>query len=122
MKQVKDYYRRITESLPQGAYFRDLVFLFLSVLLILSNILVASTIFEYMNSIKLRQEAVNSFNYWRQVTQKHPNSPDAFYEAGFYSELLGNRAEAIKLLDEAITLDPAFEKAKKLRESISGDK
>ncbi|MBI4091958.1 MAG: hypothetical protein HY427_02020 [Candidatus Levybacteria bacterium] len=111
--------RRITESLPQRLYFTNLFLLFLCVLFILSVILAANAYIAMTEAKGVRVEITDSFNYWRGITEKHPNSPDAFYEAGYYAAELGDKSKALVFLDEALRLDPSFEKAKALEKLIA---
>lgn len=116
---IETYYRRITESLPQRGYFTNLFLLFLSVLLIFLSILVGIAYIAMDAAKGARVEIAENFNYWKGIAEKHPNSPDAFYEAGFYALRLGDKETAGKYLDEAIGLDPEFEKAKDLEKLIA---
>jgi len=116
---IKDYYRRITESLPQRVYFTNLSLLFLCVLLIFLSILAGIAYIAQVAAKGARAEITDNFNYWRGITEKHPNSPDAFYEAGFYAAELGDKSKAQKFLGEAMRLDPSFEKAKELEQQLT---
>ena len=115
---IKDYYRRITESLPQRVYFTNFFILFLSIFLIFSVILAAIAYIAMAEAKEVRAETVDNFNYWIEVTEKHPNSPDAFYEAGYYAAKLGNREIALTYLGKAIMLDSTFEKAIELEKKL----
>ena len=116
---MKTFYRRITESLPQRVYFTNLFLLFLSVLLIFLSILAGIAYIVQVAAKGVRAEITDNFNYWRRIAEKHPNSPDAFYEAGFYAAELGDKSKAQKFLDEALRLDPSFEKAKRLSQQLT---
>lgn len=115
---MKTYYRRITESLPQRVYFTNLFLLFLCALLIFSVILAGIAYIAMVEAKGARAEIADNFNYWRGIAEKHPSSPDAFFEAGFYAAELGDKSKAQKFLDEALRLDPSFEKAKALEEIL----
>ena len=67
----------------------------------------------------VKEEIINSLNYWGEVAEKHPNSPDAFFEAGYYALRLGDKETAGRYLDEAIRLDPEIEKAKTLSQQLT---
>ena len=116
---ITTYYRRITESLPQRMYFANFFLLFLTVLFIFSSILAGFAYIEMTQVKNERKEILGDFNYWKQVTEKHPNSPDAFFEAGFYAAKLGDRETAREYLDEAIRLDPSFERARELEKLMA---
>jgi hypothetical protein len=58
--------------------------------------------------------------YWESVVKKHPNSTDGYYNAAFYSYLSGDSGEALRYLEQAVTLDPGFENAKELEKLIRG--
>ena len=130
MNKTKNIYRRITESLPQrllkNALSRKNIkyiltnysLLFLSVSFILFSILAVLSYLAVVETREARHEVLDSFHYWREVSEEHANSPDAFYEAGFYAAELGYKARAKEFLDEAIRLDPSFEKAKKLSQQL----
>ena len=119
IRMIKTYYRRITESLPQRVYFTNLFLLFLCVLLIFSVILAGIAYVAQVAAKGARAEITDNFTYWRGIAEKHPNSPDAFYEAGYYAAELGDKSKAQKFLDEALKLDPSFEKAKALEKLIA---
>ena len=46
------------------------------------------------------------------------NSPDAFYNAALDSAKLGDKIKAAELLENALKLDPSFDKAKLLEEKL----
>ena len=116
---IKTYYRRITESLPQARYFAQYFILVLAISLIFSSILAAFFYVKMLEAKSTRKETVDSFKYWGEVSKKHPNSPDALFEAGYYALRLGDKETAGKYLDEALKLDPSFEKAKNLEKQIA---
>lgn len=66
-----------------------------------------------------RQETLENFSYWVEVSRKHPNSPDAFFEAGYYAAKLGDEETALNFLDEALRLDPSFERARELEKLMA---
>jgi tetratricopeptide (TPR) repeat protein len=103
MSKKKSYYRRITESLPQRVYFINYFILFLTMSLIFASILSPFLYFKML-------EAKN--------TRAHPNSPDAFFEAGYYAFKLGDKETAGQYLKKAINLDPEFERAKELSKKL----
>lgn len=74
--------------------------------------------FNYLSISEARQKSQDSLSYWEEVLTRHPNSPDAYYNAGKYALELGDRAGAATFLERAITLDPSFEKAKILAQQI----
>ena len=119
MKATKSYYRRITESLPQRVYFTNLSLVFLCALLISLSVLSGIAYIALAEAKGARAEITDNFNYWRGISEKHPNSPDAFYEAGFYAAELGDKSKAQKFIDEALRLDPSFEKAKSLSRRLT---
>ncbi len=110
--------RRITESLPQRIYFINLMSFFLVVLFIFSFIFAGFAAYRLMGIKQERRETLDNFFYWKQVSENYPNSPDAFFKAGFYSAKLDDKQTARKYLDEAVRLDPSFEKAKKLEQIL----
>ena len=113
--------RRITESLPQRVYFTNLSLVFLCALLISLSVLSGIAYIALAEAKGARAEITDNFNYWRGISEKHPNSPDAFYEAGFYAAELGDKSKAQKFIDEALRLDPSFEKAKRLSQQLTTD-
>lgn len=121
VSMIKTYYRRITVGLPQRVYFINFSLLFLCVLLIFSVILAGIAYIALSEARGARAEIIDNFTYWRGIAEKHPNSPDAFYEAGFYAAELGDKLKAQKFLDEALSLDPSFEKAKTLSQQLIGN-
>lgn len=115
MNAFKDYYRRITESLPQRKYFTELFLLFLITSFIFSFIFVVFAYVTITEAKAARKEALDNFTYWREVAEKHPNSPDAFYEAGYYAAILRDKETALKYIEDAIRLDPDFKRATELK-------
>ena len=122
-KIAVDYYRKITVSLPQALskkrpskasikkYYTQYYLYFLAVLAILLGLFI---VFEYINleNIKSRRaRVVEDLSYWEAVAAKHPNSPDAFYNAALDSAKLGDKIKAAELLENALKLDPSFDKA-----------
>lgn len=73
---------------------------------------------EYENLRWMRNQELIALVYWEEVIRKHPNFPDAYYQAGVHSLRLNSGEKALMYLDKAILLDPAFEDALKLKSSL----
>ena len=69
-----------------------------------------------------REEAAKLFSYWDTIAKVHPSYPDAFYQAAWYSYVLGNREKASELLEKALLLDPDYKEARKLQVELENDR
>lgn len=117
MKKKKNYYRTITERLPQDLFRFSLFFLCLS---FVAFLLFVVYLFQAYEKVKYeRQGAIDSLSYWESVVLKQPNSPDAYYQAGIYAAKLGESQKAIGFLDKAVKLDPSFKKANSLSQQLT---
>ncbi len=119
MAKKSDYYRRITERLPKvTSHLIRLVTLFLLVSASILALFIILLYFNYQETREERGRAIDSLSYWQDVIHRQPNSPDAYYNAALYSLELGKREDAVDLLNHALSLDPSFDKAKKLESEI----
>lgn len=76
-----------------------------------------------MNSVykdvkKMREDTQKKYSYWKEVLREHPNFPDAYYQAAWYADLLGDRQNAFIFLDKALLLNPDFKEAKTLHKQL----
>jgi len=127
-KHVKHYYRKITESLPQSVWdwrvkdarkhVKRYLLLYLSVTFGIILLYIAISFINYETIKGERLAATNSLAYWEEVTRVQANSPDAFYQAGYYAAILKEK-KAIEYLNRAIELDPGFVEAISLREQLA---
>ncbi len=137
---IKDYYRKITVSLPQSfskrfkkfnkivdsALSRDnlrqhgfnFLLLFLVLLSIFSLISAILLYYSYGELRKNYREAVNNLDYWEKVVMDYPAFPDGYYNAAIFAGTLDQKQKALEYLDKALKLDPDFEDAKELRKLI----
>lgn len=126
----KNYYRKITVSLPQTLskkrpskavvkkYYMQYYLYFLVVLAILLGTFI---ILQYINLEEVKSKrgrVVEDLSYWEAVAAKHPNSPDAFYNTALDAVKLGDKIKAAEMLESALKLDPSFDKAKLLKEKF----
>lgn len=124
------YSRKITELLPN--YFKKALswenlsyqashfaLFFLIIVFIFSGIYLFLSYFQYQELKQKRAEAVKELVYWEDVVKKQPNSPDAYYQAAYYSVKLGDRVNAEQYLSKALVLDPDFVDAIKLQEELN---
>lgn len=111
---ANNYYRKITESLPQTKYIGDYFVVFLLVFFFFSLALSGYLYIKLLSIKDLRRQTAENLTYWQQISKNHPNSPDAFYESGFYAAKLGDKKKATEYLEKALILDPEFQKAKDL--------
>jgi hypothetical protein len=122
MKKTKNYYRKITESLPHpSALSPHLLGYFTLASGLLAVALVVYMCFLFLKLLEVKEQrlqARDSLSYWENVVARHPNFTDGYYNAGFYSYVIGDRVKAIKYIDGAIALDPGFEKALELEKLI----
>jgi tetratricopeptide (TPR) repeat protein len=121
MNKIKDYYRKITESLPQAGHFTNISLLFLVILLLSSTALAVASYIVLVETKEARHELAQNLNYWQSVAEKHPNSPDVFFKAGYYAARTGDIITAQKYLNEALRLDPSFDAAKALSQQLTAD-
>lgn len=135
------YYRRITETLPQGfkKFIKTLekqvrpglrkenlryhlTHFSIMFMIILFIFLVYYAILSYIQLVATQEDhgrAISSLSYWEEIVEKHPNFPDGYYNAALYAAMLGEREKATELLERALVLDPTFNDAKKLEEEIN---
>lgn len=138
---IKDYYRKITVSLPQNfsksfkkfnkvvdlALSRNnlrqhgfnFLLLFLILLFIFSLISAILLYYSYGELSKKYGETVNSLDYWEKVVMDYPAFPDGYYNAAIFAGILGEKQKALGYLDKALKLDPDFEDAKELERAIA---
>ncbi len=132
MKQ-NNYYRRITERLPQfltkikfkglkrvqlrkGLALYLLIFLSLMFLFLVYETSVA---YETFLKTKTEKEGVEqSLSYWEDILAKHPNYVDGYYNAAVYALKLNEKAKAGQYLDKALYYDPLFQKALDLKKFV----
>lgn len=127
-KRAAHYYRRITESLPQSflkwrvkdlkRYLKRYILLYLVILFVITTLYAAISYINYETMKSDRQYAQDSFNYWQEVAASQSNSPDAYFQAGYYAYLMGDSNLAVIYLSKAIELDPGFDKAKALKQQL----
>lgn len=127
---TKNYYRRITEALPQDLkkalkiknlqkHSKRYLLVFLA-----SSFFILSlyAVFSYMEYASLKEQWLRTFDslsYWEEIATKQGNSPDAYYQAGFYAAQLRDNKKAIIYLEKALMLDPGFERAQKLAQQLT---
>ncbi|MBI3985258.1 MAG: tetratricopeptide repeat protein [Candidatus Levybacteria bacterium] len=124
-------YRTITEKINKPrprlfkfyAYFS--IFLTLVVTIFLVVLIGFISINLYQNFTKYeslhaqRQNLVSRINFWNSIAEKYPGYPDAYLNiASLYFEL-NELNSARKYVDQALLLNPDYEKAKILEEKIS---
>ncbi len=73
----------------------------------------------YQFQISQVTQAEESFTYWETVAREHENFPQAYYKAAFYAMQLGKRKVAVAYLNRALSLDPGFEEAQRLKEVVT---
>lgn len=116
MKQYLNNYRIIPARLPHVLGISAiLISLGLTVLLftILHDVYT-----EYNYEKEQYGELEQKFSYWNSVIIKHPQFPTAYYEAAVYAHSLGEREQALKLLQQALIIDPNFSQAESLMQTI----
>jgi tetratricopeptide (TPR) repeat protein len=122
VKKKQNYYRRITESLPQASDLAPHIVGYLTVYMAVMALLLTAYLFflslKFFEVSERKLQAKDNLSYWESVVKVHPNFTDGYYNAGFYSFVLGDKAKALEYLDEALSLDPGFEKARELEELI----
>lgn len=72
----------------------------------------------YLELKEQRNEGLKHATYWEDVVKKHPNYPDAYYQAAWYFYTLGYKKKAYTLLEKALFMNPDFREAKELEEKI----
>ncbi len=112
VNQKRQFYAKIKK--PFKLYF--LLTLLISFVFLLLLFVRMQNLFFQVRQIKI--EAQNKASYWNNVIKEHPDYPDAYYQAAWYSYSLGEKQKAYDLLEKAILLDPGFKKAKELREKM----
>lgn len=75
----------------------------------------------YQEGSKQRQALARQLSYWEGVVEKHPNYPDAYYQAAVYAYSLGETKKALQYIEQAQQMDPLFTKAQELEKKIRGN-
>lgn len=90
--------------------------------MVLLNIILAVALFmtyDHVLQLEQQQEEVKlRLQYWEDVVGKHPNYPDAYYNAAVYSLRIEDRDRAAQYLEKALEYDPYFVKALELKRDI----
>lgn len=124
MKTVlPQYYRNITAKIGKHLldnkrrYYIALV----SLEGVLFLVLLAGLAYFYIVYMQLRQErveALRALSSWEKLMNKYPSYPQTYYGAAVYALRLKDFARAQEYLEEALSIDPDFEAAKKLKREI----
>lgn len=93
------------------------LFLVLVSLLLIGGIGVL--ISEYATAVHTRQTTQLQYHYWQRAVVSHPDYPDGYYKLAFYAYLLGEKSQAQSSIQNALSLDPSFEEAKRLEKKIN---
>lgn len=121
--KTKKYYRIFTERLPKVKKIKKSLFLLLGIYLILISSFsfwYASALYSTNKSMKQQKlKEQRNLLYWEQVIAKHPNYPDAFYNAAYYAARLSQKEKAIEYVQKALYFDPNFRLAEDLKGEIS---
>lgn len=127
-KTAKNNSRKITVPLPQDRlekvglehHFLRIGLIFLSIMLVAFSLLAVYLYIHYFNVKNKWLAARDNFSYWQEVAKLQDNSPDAYYQAAVYALQINDKQKALEDLNRAVDLDPGFEKAIKLRDSMLG--
>lgn len=126
---MKEYYRRITVGLPNyinryvsfrllAYHMRDYFFL-IFVLLVFAMLQILVILNNNLKDARTRYEvAMKDYRYWISVSTQFPAVPDIQYNASLSAYKVGERGEALRLIGNAIAIDPLFEKAHELKSEI----
>lgn len=88
---------------------------FLLLYLFVVFIFLAYTVFVLFKTLNItveeRMREENRLSYWQAVIKRHPDFPDAYYEAAVSAAKLKEKEKALDLLQKALLLDPTFKEA-----------
>lgn len=73
---------------------------------------------EYKRVVVERKKELANLAYWEEIVKKHPNFPDAYYNAAVHSARLNDRQQAYFYLEKALELDPTFQKAQEFKKKL----
>lgn len=126
---MKINYRIITDLFPKGIkkyinsayvalHLRNFLFIFFALMAgVLLQILVILNA-KYTEIRREYQVKENTYVYWNSIVSQFPNIPDILYNASLSALSMGKREEAGKFVNKALSIDPLFEEALRLREKI----
>lgn len=65
------------------------------------------------------EELINRINYWKKVVIDYPNYRDGYMQLAILTYQIGNMVASINYVEKVLELDPNYQPAKELRDSIS---
>lgn len=71
-----------------------------------------------VSSYKLQKVQQARFTFWMEKIEEYPNSPDVLYNAAVSAYDVKKYETALKLVREALVLDPKFEAAQNFEKDI----
>lgn len=93
--------------------------MYMVILFIFLVYFVILTYFQFLYAGDNHNRVVAEFDYWEDVVKRHPNFPDAYYNAALYAGMLNQKERSAALLDRALTLDPDFKEAMELEQQLT---
>lgn len=125
-------YRTITEKLnykPSNkltkfyAYFSILltfiVVISLVILIIFISIDFGQNFTKYQSLDTQRKDLISKINFWNSIAEKYTGYPDAYLNISSFYFQLNDLESARKYINQALFLNPDYDKAKILEEKIS---
>ena len=73
------------------------------------------------NSYQSKRQVQERHFYWMERVETFPNSPDVLYNAALSALSVNKDETALRLLQQALSLDPLFSEAKNLQKQIIED-
>ena len=110
---MASYYRRFTDLLPKGFSGVNHSIGHLKQFYVLVRLQILS-----IQVQQARVEVEKQALYWENVVKSRPDYPDAYYQAAWYSYMLGEKQRAYEFLNHALSLDPSFKKAQELKNKL----
>jgi len=118
-------FKKITKK--NSKIFKKLKFQWLVTLYLVTAVLVLILSFDLLSSLQ-KQKEINfekekirsEIKLWEDLSQKYPNYSEAYFQLAILNYKLGEFKSAKYYVDKALYLNPDFEKARNLKETLRG--
>jgi tetratricopeptide (TPR) repeat protein len=125
VKAKKSWFRLLSKpKLKKFLLILSGILVFATILILIVGIVVFSFKFyenyvSYQKLLEKRQNLQSKINFWQSVWQKYPGYKDAYFQAAILEYQLGDLQQAQNYNQKALLLDPNFENAIKLEDSLN---
>lgn len=117
-------YRKINEQLSKQLkkITKQIIIAWISVTLLVAVVFVSfdlsSTLNQKQKLVKERQKIISQIQFWQGVVNKYKGYRDAYFTLAVLEYRLGEYAKAKNYLNQALALDPNFEKGRELEKLL----